>query len=44
MVSRMSYFALTADKVTKHFVRFVSDAKQNGQEMWLESDGNLVQW
>lgn len=43
MVPRLSYFPLVIDKVKKHFIRYVSNDK-NDQEMWLEYDGQPVKW
>ena len=37
---RVSYFPLVMEKVTKHFSRFVSDAKKNSQDTWLEFEGS----
>ncbi|XP_060535917.1 autophagy protein 5 [Cylas formicarius] len=43
MVSRLSYFPLVTDKVRKHFLKYVSDEKQE-HEMWLEYNGQPLKW
>ncbi|XP_076258968.1 autophagy protein 5 [Rhynchophorus ferrugineus] len=43
MVPRLSYFPLVTDKVKKHFLKYVSNDKQD-HEMWLEYNGQPMKW
>jgi len=43
MVPRLSYFPLVLDKVKKHFIRYVSNDK-NDQDLWLEYNGQPLKW
>ncbi|XP_030747753.1 autophagy protein 5 [Sitophilus oryzae] len=43
MVPRLSYFPLVMDKVKKHFLKYITNDKQD-QEMWLEYNGQPMKW
>ncbi|BES93744.1 autophagy [Nesidiocoris tenuis] len=43
MVPRLSYFPLVVDKVRKHFLKLISEEKQDN-EMWLEHNGIALKW
>lgn len=39
LASRMSYFPLFADKLIRHFRRFILATAQSGADLWLEYNG-----
>ncbi|XP_066147269.1 autophagy protein 5 [Euwallacea fornicatus] len=43
MVPRLSYFPLVTDKVRKHFLKYISNDKQD-LELWLEYNGQPLKW
>ncbi|KAL1506779.1 hypothetical protein ABEB36_006080 [Hypothenemus hampei] len=43
MVPRLSYFPLVTDKVRKHFLKYISNDKQE-QEIWLEYNNQPMKW
>ena len=44
LLPRVSYFPIFVDRIIKHFSPFVSSSCQNGQNMWLECDGQKLKW